>query len=294
MIAMWQIILPFNPVATPRPSIKRTKTGILTYYTEKYATYLEEVSNYLSDHQLINDDFYQTIACEMGVVMEVDFFIQRAKNQKKVNTILRTYAPDIDNLLKGAMDCIFNQSKIKDSCVVGVTAFKYNTINNARTEIRLRRVDELEKIQYNFSEISQVDWQISLPFNPVATPRPGVKRTKTGILTYYPKKYQDYKTAMKTYIEDQEMYNQDFFQVIQSSFGMIAEIDYFCQMAKNQRKLEKLMKVTAPDIDNLVKGTLDSIFHYGLPIKDSRVVGLIAYKFNTLKNPHTEVRIRGI
>lgn len=137
-------------------------------------------------------------------------------------------------------------------------------------------------------------WQIILPFNPVATPRPSIKRTKTGILTYYTKKYQDYKTAMKTYIEDQEMYNQDFFQVIQSSFGMIAEIDYFCQMAKNQRKLEKLMKVTAPDIDNLVKGTLDSIFHYGLPIKDSRVVGLIAYKFNTLKNPHTEVRIRGI
>lgn len=289
---MWSVTLPFNPVATPRPSAKRTETGVTTYYTEKYNKYTENVYKYLEDNKLIDDDFYKTLDSDMGVIMEVDFFIKLRKDQKEVKSIMRTYAPDIDNLLKGAMDCVFNKSGIKDSRIVGVIAFKYNTFKNPRTEIRLKKFSEV--IESKNMKKRHYSWGITLPFNPVATPRPSVKRTEKGIITYYSKKYMNYKESIKEYIETQEMYNDDFFEVVKAPLGIIAEIDYYCQLPKNQKTIKKLMKISAPDIDNFVKGTLDSVFFHDLPVRDSRIVGLIAFKFNTLENPRTEIKMRGM
>ena len=53
------------------------------------------------------------------------------------------------------------------------------------------------------------------------------------------------------------------------------------------------MRTTAPDIDNLIKATLDSIFK-GLKIKDSRIVMINAVKFQELENPRTEIILKGV
>lgn len=289
---MWSVTLPFNPVATPRPSARRTKEGVTTYYTEKYNDYLVNVESFLEENESRNEEFYHTLESDMGVIMEVDFFLKLPKNQKEVKNIMKTSAPDIDNLLKGAMDCIFNKSGIKDSRVVGVVAFKYNTFKNPRTEVRLKKFSEV--VNKNSVKKNIIGWSAVFPFNPVATPRPSVKRTETGIITYYVEKYEKYRESMKSYLDDNNLYNEEFFETVKSPLGIIAEIDYYCQVAKNQKEIKKLMKISAPDIDNYAKGTLDSVFHHKLGVRDSRVVGLIAFKFNTIKNPRTEIRLREI
>ncbi|HAQ9827301.1 TPA: RusA family crossover junction endodeoxyribonuclease, partial [Enterococcus faecium] len=66
----------------------------------------------------------------------------------------------------------------------------------------------------------------------------------------------------------------------------------FYQVRKDKKKLDSLMRTSQPDIDNLVKGTLDGIFNKEIGIKDSRVVGLIAFKYNTFEKSKTNVRLQ--
>ena len=57
------------------------------------------------------------------------------------NNIMKTTAPDIDNLVKAAFDSIFKGLKVKDSRIVMVSMAKFQTLTNPRTEITLRGVE---------------------------------------------------------------------------------------------------------------------------------------------------------
>nr|WP_244913348.1 RusA family crossover junction endodeoxyribonuclease [Staphylococcus intermedius] len=53
------------------------------------------------------------------------------------------------------------------------------------------------------------------------------------------------------------------------------------------------MRTTAPDIDNLLKAAMDSIFK-GLKVKDSRITMVSMAKFQEMDHPRTEIVLRGI
>lgn len=138
----WSYTIDINPVATPRPEFRKTKDGkTITYYPQKYANYLEEVQQMLERDQAINENFYNVMRAPLGVKAEVYFYVQAPKKQKKINNIMKTTAPDIDNLVKAAFDSIFKGLKVKDSRIVMVSMAKFQTLNNPRTEITLRGVE---------------------------------------------------------------------------------------------------------------------------------------------------------
>ncbi|EJP5573049.1 RusA family crossover junction endodeoxyribonuclease, partial [Escherichia coli] len=72
-----------------------------------------------------------------------------------------------------------------------------------------------------------------------------------------------------------------------------AEIMFYVQAPRSQKRLKKLTRTTAPDIDNLLKAALDGIFR-GLEVKDSRVALVSMGKFQEMENPRTEIVLRGI
>lgn len=142
MAKEWKYTINIPPVATPRPEFKRTKDGkSITYYPQKYTNYMEEVQKKLKEDQAINEDFFDIMQTPLGVKAEVYFYVQAPKSQKRINNIMRTTAPDIDNLVKAAFDSIFKGLEVKDSRIVMVSMAKFQTLENARTEITLRGVE---------------------------------------------------------------------------------------------------------------------------------------------------------
>lgn len=142
MTKEWKYTINIPPVATPRPEFKRTKDGkSITYYPQKYTNYMEEVQKQLKEDQAINEDFFDIMQTPLGVKAEVYFYVQAPKSQKRINNIMRTTAPDIDNLVKAAFDSIFKGLEVKDSRIVMVSMAKFQTLENARTEITLRGVE---------------------------------------------------------------------------------------------------------------------------------------------------------
>lgn len=205
---------------------------------------------------------------------------------------MKTTAPDLDNLIKCVMDSIFNISQVRDSHVTGLVAFKYNVAKNPRTEVRIKRYSEFEWDET--VEYQHYDWKAKFNFKPIATPRPKAKIINSGIITYYPKEYSDYLEEIKNTLKDQGLVNDDLRSVMQAPMGVIAQIDYFYQVRKDRRELNSPMRIEQPDIDNLIKGTLDGIFNKENSVKDSRVVGLIAFKYNTFDESKTEIRLQGM
>ncbi|HAQ8379024.1 TPA: RusA family crossover junction endodeoxyribonuclease, partial [Enterococcus faecium] len=122
--------------------------------------------------------------------------------------------------------------------------------------------------------------------------RPKSKFRGNGIITYYPKEYNDYLENIKNTLKEKDLVNDQLKKVMNAPMGVIAQIDYFYQVRKDKKKLDSLMRTSQPDIDNLVKGTLDGIFNKEIGIKDSRVVGLIAFKYNTFEKSKTNVRLQ--
>ncbi|KJY48116.1 Uncharacterized protein JG29_16340 [Bombilactobacillus mellis] len=142
----WQAVIPFAPQATPRPQFKFVKNSgsqgkVITYYPTKYTEYMQSVKDYLLQHQLYNNDFYQTIQNPYGVLMEVIFYLKIPQHQKTVKSLMRKTAPDIDNLEKAIMDSIFKDLDIRDSRIVGIKSLKLNEKNFPRTEVHLIGVD---------------------------------------------------------------------------------------------------------------------------------------------------------
>lgn len=302
---MWSATIPFKPVPAPRPSLrsnvknKKEQNGknvarrISTYYGQQYVEYLEKVQDYLMKYELITPEFLEVANDPMGAILEVDFFYQIPKSYKRVYNIMKTTAPDIDNLLKAIMDALFNLVDINDSRISGVIAFKYNVAENARTEVRLKKYSEV-MFKTDVADRGN-QWEIKFPFKPVATPRPKGRARENGkVITYYPKEYREYLDRLRAYVADQGLINDQFYEVVKSPMGVIAEVDFFYSVSKNTKKLPGLMHTVKPDIDNLVKGVLDGIFTKDMSVRDSRIVGLIAFKYNTFDMPRTEVRLRGM
>ncbi|UQS82796.1 RusA family crossover junction endodeoxyribonuclease [Bombilactobacillus folatiphilus] len=145
----WHAVIPIAPMATPRPQFKQITTGgkkrTITYYPTRYFDYMHDVQQYLVDHQLYNDEFYQTVNAPFGTLAEVVFYLAVPKNQKQVKSLLRKAAPDIDNLQKAILDSIFKDLKVRDSRIVGINALKLNEKDYPRTEIKLVGIDRDEK-----------------------------------------------------------------------------------------------------------------------------------------------------
>lgn len=294
----WDYTIKLPPLPTPRPSFKKEENQTVTYYSEEYSNYLATVSNMLKKDKALDDTFFKIMKNDMGVKAEIIFYVQAPKSQKNINNIMRTTAPDIDNLIKATLDSIFNGLKVKDSRIVMISSAKFQELENPRTEIKFKGVGyDYESISEEFEHIEgnkDKEWRFVIKHPPMATPRPEFTVTKDGrVITYYPEKYKKYMQKVQNQLEEEMLLNDKFFKVMASKMGVKAELIYYVQAPKSQKELKNIMRTTAPDIDNLIKATLDSIFK-GLKIKDSRIVMLNAVKFQELENPRTEVILKGV
>lgn len=142
MALEWRYIIDLPPVGTPRPQFTRTSTGkTITYYPQHYTDYLNTVQRLLEEDGALDDTFFDVMAAPMGVKAEIKFFVKAPKNLKKLKNIMRTTAPDIDNLEKAAFDSIFKGLKVKDSRIVMVAKAKFQEIDHPRTEIVLKGIE---------------------------------------------------------------------------------------------------------------------------------------------------------
>lgn len=301
-MSSWSIILPFNPVATPRPNFRYLPKNnrVITYYSDKtYPEYLSSIHNYIELQNKYNEEFYNIIHSDLGVITSINFYCAVPKTYTRIHNVMKTSTPDIDNLLKASLDGIFNGLVEKDSRVVGVKALKFNELSNPRTEITLTSVDDILAGKAELGNImafkgAKTSWSTTLPFAPLGTPRPQytAKKTSEKAHTFHSADYSNYLKSVEHYLNKQHLYTENFYEAINSENGMLLDVNYYCKTPKNQKNFTKLMKLTAPDIDNLLKATMDGIFN-PLKVKDSRIVGVKALKFNELSNPRTEVTLLG-
>ncbi|HCV9176815.1 TPA: RusA family crossover junction endodeoxyribonuclease, partial [Staphylococcus aureus] len=105
--------------------------------------------------------------------------------------------------------------------------------------------------------------------------------------------YVDYMDAVQAQLKRDNAINEQFFEVMKTELGVKAEVVFYVQAPKSQKKLKNLMRTTAPDLDNLLKAAMDSIFK-GLKVKDSRIAMVSMAKFQEMENPRTEIVLRGI
>lgn len=142
MAKEWHYTIDIPPVATPRPNFRRTADGrSITYYPQNYIDYMDEVQSMLERDNAINKTFYDVLSCRAGVKAEIIFYVKAPQKQKKLKNLMRTAPPDIDNLLKAALDSIFKGLKVKDSRITMVSMAKFQEIERPRTEITLRGIE---------------------------------------------------------------------------------------------------------------------------------------------------------
>lgn len=318
-MSSWSVVFPFNPVPTPRPdfTIRDTKFGkkVITYYPATYPAYLAAIQQYLKSKELYNDNLDKVTRAKYGVMVNVIFYIGIPKGITNLTKLTHTTKPDIDNLLKAVIDGIFNLLKTNDSRVVGVKALKLKTIDKPRTDITLTGLDDTDdhikptetilKVNSVLSKAKaeQLKWSVILPYNPVPTPRPMIKFTlmekeKNGKKiykkhTYNSQNYDEYLRKIDSYLMRNNLYNDELNEVTNADLGVVANINFYCKVPKNQKKIVRILKTTTPDIDNLLKACIDSIFN-NIKADDSRVVGVQALKFNVLVKPRTEVTLTGL
>lgn len=138
------------------------------------------------------------------------------------------------------------------------------------------------------------EWKYTIDMPPMGTPRPNHRFVEGGkTITYYPQPYVDYLDGVQERLKRDGALDETFYEVVNTPLGVKAEIIFYCQAPTSQKRIKKLTKTTAPDIDNLLKAALDSIFK-GLEVKDSRVTMVTMGKFQVLENPRTEIVFRGI
>lgn len=314
----WNAVFPFNPLPTPRPdfTVRDTKFGkkVITYYKTEYKSYLAALHSYLSKERLYNYDFEKTVNSKYGIIANIVFYIGVPESVKHINKLMHTAKGDIDNLIKAVLDGIFNGLKIKDSRVVGVKAVKINTLTNPRTEINLTGLDDLSSNESATSKASieinkyllstnKTEWQVVLPFAPLPTPRPAYTFKKIGVTnagrpkyqkhTYNSPVYNEYLRKIDKYLNANHLYNSNLENVVNAEYGVIFNANFYCQVPKNQKRITKILKTTAPDIDNLLKAAMDGIFN-NISVDDSRVVGVQVLKFNEMENPRTEISMTGL
>lgn len=317
-MSSWSITIPFNPRATPRPQYRvgrrrdsKKEYGVITYYEDWYSNYLYAIDTYLKKYNLKNDDFYKVANAKYGIIANIVFYIHPGDTISKINIIPRTSVPDIDNLLKAALDGIFpRKDNISDSRVVGVKALKLNDLENPRTEITLSGLGDFDETMSsseatiaNIAERSkdhQLNWSVIFPFSPQSAPRPSVSFTritdKDGNVKfkkhdYNNANYEKYLRKINNYLDENSLYDENFYKIGRSKNGIMSTFHFYCKVPKNQKVIRNIMKKTTPDIDNLLKAAMDGIFNE-ISIDDSRIVGVQALKFNAFEeDAHTEVNL---
>lgn len=314
-MSSWSIVFPFNPIATPRPSFTVRKGGIITYYKPEYSAYLAALQSYIDSQGMYNERLKEVVNSKYGVVANIIFYIGVPKSINRVTKLTYTSKPDIDNLVKALIDGIFNKLKAKDSRVVGIKVLKLKTLSNPRTEVTLTGLTDIRdqnnsetnykvnSLFNNAENTSSMSWKAVIPFNPIATPRPAITFRKAGIgsdgkpkyekHTYNSTKYEKYLADVNKYLVDNDLYNDLLKEAVSAEYGLIANFNFFCKTPKNQKAIRKILKTTAPDIDNLVKAAMDSVFN-NISADDSRVIGVQALKFNEIDNPRTEMSFTGL
>lgn len=113
---MEKMIIPIAPVATPRPRV--TKFG--TYYSPKYKKYKRELSILLAEVQ-------------PGNTVLIEFYFSRPKRLKQGFRKPHDVKPDIDNLIKGVMDCL----PFDDKIIYSVLASKWYCATGEDPHIQL-------------------------------------------------------------------------------------------------------------------------------------------------------------
>ena len=323
----WSLVIPFNPQSAPRPSFtirnvtktikgrKVKKRTIIPYNETKYSNYLNAIYAYINKLGMYDDNFTHIINAKYGVIADIVFYISPGDHVKKVNKITYTNAPDIDNLIKASLDGIFNNLTVRDSRVVGLRALKLNELDNPRTEITLSGLFDVDEDSSDHSQCdnaltiiddklaqSQIVWTTTFPFNPMATPRPvgrvdidkRNRKKKAKINSFNPTKYTNYLNSIKKYLMDNDLYNSKLKRVVSAKNGIIANMNFYCEVPKSQKNILKITKSTRPDIDNLMKAAIDGIFN-NLKEDDSRIVGVQAFKFNVFaEQAHTDISLIGL
>lgn len=139
---VWQYTINIAPMGTPRPNFRYVEGGkTITYYPQPYVDYIDAVQEQLKKDGALDETFFEVIDAYLGVKAEIMFYLQAPKSQKQIKKITRTTAPDIDNLLKAAMDSIFKGLDIKDSRIAMVSMGKFQVLENPRTEIILKPIE---------------------------------------------------------------------------------------------------------------------------------------------------------
>lgn len=142
MAKEWRYTINIPPMGTPRPRHRFLDNGQkITYYDQSYVDYMDNVQEKLKRDGALNDNFFEVINTPLGVKAEIIFYLQAPKSQKRIKQLTRTTAPDIDNLLKAALDSVFKGLDIKDSRVAMVSMAKFQELDNPRTEIVFRGIE---------------------------------------------------------------------------------------------------------------------------------------------------------
>lgn len=138
------------------------------------------------------------------------------------------------------------------------------------------------------------EWTVTLPFSPVATPRPDfhyIPQLKKST-AYYPKFYTDYLKNIDHFLTEEDLRTDDFHRLLDANGGVIATMTFFCAPPANQKKIPILTKKTRPDVDNLVKAVLDGIFN-SIKEDDGRVISVTGTKVFAIDGkPRTEVSLK--
>lgn len=142
MVKEWRYTINIPPMGTPRPRHRFLDNGQkITYYDQSYVNYMDSVQEQLKRDEALDDNFFEVINTPLGVKAEIIFYLQAPKSQKRIKQLTRTTAPDIDNLLKAALDSVFKGLDIKDSRVAMVSMAKFQELDNPRTEIVFRGIE---------------------------------------------------------------------------------------------------------------------------------------------------------
>ena len=121
--------------------------------------------------------------------------------------------------------------------------------------------------------------------DPVAAPRPRV--TNRGI-TYMPKNYTDYKKAAIAQLQQQWTG-----EPIDKASSVVVQYVFSRPKSTKKSQTQRAPKTTKPDIDNLIKSTLDALVQAGVMKDDNIVTEIRASKYiaGLADDPHTYISI---
>lgn len=119
-------------------------------------------------------------------------------------------------------------------------------------------------------------YTILLNMKPMACPRPRAVGFAGHARIYMPEKYRQWKQRAKLFIQQ---------QYAGPKLDMPLHIIMTFVYQRPQRLMRKkdpedrILKDTKPDLDNVIKSTLDALVQAGVMIDDAQVVGLMSWKF---------------